>query len=99
LDRSKAPSCTGTQSGGNRKVIVLSYQIDWNIRWIVLAVRKSIGMSGDKLLDKEQDVREQSCGELVADQIGSIRIADKEDDWSRRLDPDKLVETLNKLQS
>jgi hypothetical protein len=60
LDRPKDPSCTGTQSGGIRKVIGLSYQIDWNIRWIVLAVKKSIGVCGDKLLGKEQDIREQS---------------------------------------
>jgi hypothetical protein len=41
-------------------MIALSYQIDWNIRWIVLAVRKSIGMCGDELLGNEQDIREQS---------------------------------------
>jgi hypothetical protein len=61
-------------------VIGLSYQIDWNKRWIVLAVRKSIAMCGDKLLGKEQDIREQSYGDLVVDQTGTIRIAYKEDD-------------------
>jgi hypothetical protein len=61
-------------------MIALSYQIDWNILWIVLAVRKSIGMCGDKLLGKAQDIREQSYGDLVADQTGTIRIACNEDD-------------------
>jgi hypothetical protein len=35
----------------------------------------------------------------VVDQTGIIRIACLQDEYSRRLDPDSIVETLKKLQS
>ena len=80
-------------------MIALSYQIDWNIRWIVLAVRKSITMCGDELLGKEQNIREQSTETWwLIKQEPSASPARK----TTRLGlwfPIRVVEALNKLQS
>lgn len=38
-------------------------------------------------------------GAFVVDRTGTIRISYVEDDYSRRLDPDAVAETLKRLQS